>query len=43
VSYCYKGIKKTFVEDGIVGPPHLVTGNKMRFEQVTNVLDFLFL
>jgi len=43
VSYCYKGMKDLFLVNGVVSPPHLVTGNKMRFETVGHLLNFLFL
>jgi hypothetical protein len=41
-SYCYRGMKEMFVVNGVLGPPHLVTGNKMRFERVADLLHFLF-
>jgi hypothetical protein len=43
VEYCYWGMKEMFLVDGAVGMPHLVTGNKMRFERVADLLSFLFL
>jgi hypothetical protein len=43
VAYCYRGMKGMFLVDGVVCPLHLVTGNKMRFERVAQLLDFLFL
>lgn len=43
VRYCYADMKKAFVVDGTACPPHLVTGNKMRFERVMDLLNFLFL
>jgi hypothetical protein len=43
VAYCYHGMKGMFSVDGVICPPHLVTGNKMRFEKVAELLDFLFL
>lgn len=42
--FCYRGMKEAFVdEDGAPGPPHLVTGNKMRFATVEKMLEFMFL
>lgn len=41
--YCHRGMKAMFAVDGVPGPPHFVTGNKMRFERVGDLLDFLFL
>jgi hypothetical protein len=32
-----------FSINAVAGPPHFITGNKMRFENVTNLLGFLFL
>lgn len=43
VAYCYRGMKDMFVVDGVISPPHIVTGNKMRFEKMGDLLDFLFL
>ena len=43
VDYCYRGMKRMFLVDGAASPPHLVTGNKMRFERVVDLLNFLFL
>ena len=43
IRFCQSRMKRMFSVDGIVGPPHFVTGNKMRFERVTDLLDFLFL
>jgi hypothetical protein len=43
VAYCYYGMKGMFSVDGVIYPPHLVTGNKIRFERVAELLDFLFL
>jgi hypothetical protein len=43
VAYCYRGMKDMFFVDGIASPPHFVTGNKMRFEKVADLLNFLFL
>jgi hypothetical protein len=43
VAYCYHSMKSMFSVDGVICPPHLVTGNKMRFERVAELLDFLFL
>ena len=36
-------IKSMFSIDGSLKPPHFVTGNKMWFEKVVDLLDFLFL
>jgi hypothetical protein len=41
--FCRRGMKAMFTIDGCVGPPHFVTGNKMRFDRVVDLLDFLFL
>jgi hypothetical protein len=43
VAYCYYSIKGMFSVDGVICPLHLVTENKMRFERVAELLDFLFL
>jgi hypothetical protein len=43
VAYCYYSIKSMFSVDGVICPPHLVTRNKMQFEKVAELLDFLFL
>ena len=32
-----------FSVDTVIGPPYFVTGNKIRFEKVAELLDFLFL
>ncbi|KAF1964088.1 hypothetical protein BU23DRAFT_585749 [Bimuria novae-zelandiae CBS 107.79] len=31
ITFYYKGIKRMFLEEGVVTPPYIVTGNKMRF------------
>ena len=36
-------MKRMFSVDAGIGPPHFVTGNKMCFEKVADLLDFLFL
>jgi hypothetical protein len=41
--FCYRDMKSMFSVDRDTGPPHFVTGNKMRFEKVADLLDFLFL
>jgi hypothetical protein len=41
--FCYYDMKRMFLVNGTTGPPHLVTGNKMRFERVDDLLNFLFL
>jgi hypothetical protein len=43
VVHCYYGMKGMFSVDGVICPPHLVTGNKMQFEEVAKLLNFLFL
>jgi hypothetical protein len=43
VEYCYQGMKEMFLVDGVVCPPHFVTGNRLRFERVEDLLNFLFL
>ena len=43
IRFCHSHMKRMFSVDGSVSPPHFVTGNKMRFERVTDLLDFLFL
>jgi hypothetical protein len=43
VGYSYHGMRDMFVVDGAAGPPHLVTGNKMRFTTIDSLLQFLFL
>jgi hypothetical protein len=41
--FCHSHMKRMFSVNGVIGPPHFVTGNKMRFERVADLLDFLFL
>jgi hypothetical protein len=41
--FCQHDMKRMFSVDAVIGPPHFVTGNKMRFEKVAELLDFLFL
>lgn len=41
--FCQNYMKRMFSVDRAIGPPHFVTGNKMRFERVSDLLDFLFL
>lgn len=41
--FFYYGMKNIFLVDSVVSPPHLITENKMRFEKVGPLLDFLFL
>ena len=41
--FCYHDMKRMFSGNGAGCPPHLVTGNRMRFEKVIDLLDFLFL
>jgi hypothetical protein len=41
--FCYRDMKDMFSVNGVVKPPHFVTGNKMRFEKVADLLHFLFL
>ena len=43
MTFCYRGMKHMFLQEGVVTPPHIVTGNKMRFATVNKLLDFLFL
>jgi hypothetical protein len=43
VAYYYHSMKGIFSVDGVIYPPHLVTRNKIRFKQVAELLDFLFL
>lgn len=43
VGFCYSSMKQMFQVDGASCPPHFVTGNKMRFETVGDLLNFLFL
>jgi hypothetical protein len=43
VQFCYRDMKSMFSVDGVIGLPHFVTGNKMRFERVADLLNFLFL
>ncbi|KAH7344244.1 hypothetical protein BKA66DRAFT_555043 [Pyrenochaeta sp. MPI-SDFR-AT-0127] len=42
IKFCYKGMRDLFLVNGVIQPPHLVTGNKMQFEQAAKLLDFLF-
>jgi hypothetical protein len=41
--FCQNHMKRMFSVDEAASLPHFVTGNKMRFERVANLLDFLFL
>lgn len=41
--FCQNHMKRLFSVDGAASLPHFVTGNKMRFERVADLLDFLFL
>ncbi|KFY09998.1 hypothetical protein V491_07848 [Pseudogymnoascus sp. VKM F-3775] len=41
--FCYRDMKKMFQVDGQASPPHVVTGNKMRFEGVKDLVHFLFM
>jgi hypothetical protein len=41
--FCYHDMKRTFWINGASVAPHFVTGNKMRFERVGALLNFLFL
>lgn len=43
IQFCHRHMKRMFSIDGVISPPHFVTGNKMRFERVADLLDFLFL
>jgi hypothetical protein len=43
IRFCYNGMKRMFRVDRVPCPPHFVTGNKMRFERVGDLLNFLFL
>jgi len=43
IQFCYYSMKRMFRVDGVPSSPHFVTGNKMRFERVGDLLDFLFL
>jgi hypothetical protein len=43
MEYCYRDMKEMFLVDESASPPHFVTGNKMRFERVADLLNFLFL
>ena len=43
IRFCYNSMKQMFQVDRVPCPPHFVTGNKMRFERVSGLLDFLFL
>ncbi|KFZ22966.1 hypothetical protein V502_02554 [Pseudogymnoascus sp. VKM F-4520 (FW-2644)] len=43
MKFCHHDMRKMFIVDGAAGPPHMVTGNKMRFEKVMDVLYFLFM
>lgn len=42
IRFCYTGMKRLFLVDGIVAPPHFVTGNKMHYNKVNELFDFLF-
>ena len=43
IAFSYQGMRRMFLEGGVASPPHIVTGNKMRFSTVEKLLDFLFL
>ena len=43
IRFYYNGIKRMFRVNRVPCPPYFVTGNKMRFERVGDLLDFLFL
>ncbi|KAL5344208.1 hypothetical protein ACLOAV_010826 [Pseudogymnoascus australis] len=43
MKFCHHDMRKMFMVDGEAAPPHMVTGNKMRFEKVMDVLNFLFM
>ncbi|KFY69093.1 hypothetical protein V496_00472 [Pseudogymnoascus sp. VKM F-4515 (FW-2607)] len=43
MKFCHHDMRKMFMVDGAAGPPHMVTGNKMRFGKVMDLLNFLFL
>ena len=43
IRFCYYSMKRLFRVDRVPCPPHFVTGNKMRFERVGDLLNFLFL
>jgi hypothetical protein len=43
VSFCYRGMHRMFLEEGVRAPPHMVTGNHMRITTAARLLDFLFL
>lgn len=43
MQFCYCDMKRLFIANGAACGPHLVTGNKMRFEKVMDVMHFLFL
>jgi hypothetical protein len=42
IAYCHKGMKDIFRVHGVASGPYLVTGNKKRFAQVGDILNFLF-
>jgi hypothetical protein len=43
IRFCHNHMKRMFSADGVIVPPHFVTGNKMRFGRAADLLDFLFL
>jgi hypothetical protein len=43
VAYYYYGIKSMFSVDSVICLLYLVTRNKIQFEKVAELLDFLFL
>ncbi|KAF2622933.1 hypothetical protein BU25DRAFT_451613 [Macroventuria anomochaeta] len=43
MAYCFDGMKGFFLNNGVVSPPHIVTGNKGAFKGVEDLLNFLFL
>jgi hypothetical protein len=43
IQFCHHSMKRIFSINGTSVAPHFVTGNKMRFERVGALLNFLFL
>jgi hypothetical protein len=43
IRFCHYNMKSMFSIDGNLKPSYFITGNKMRFKKVVDLLDFLFL
>ncbi|KAF1957688.1 hypothetical protein CC80DRAFT_515786 [Byssothecium circinans] len=34
MAFCYRGMKRMFLQEGVATPPHIIIGNKMRFAKL---------